>query len=276
MKIFCKFVSDMKTTKNENGRWALVTGASRGIGYRLAEGLAARGYNLVIVARGEEALCSTAELLRGEGVEVVTMVADLVQCEAAQRLYEECSARGLEVEVLVNNAGEFIYRDLCDVEQGRVERIVGLHIATTTTLCRLFARDMRVRGRGYILNMSSYAAWLPLGGLSLYSATKSYVMQLSYALREELREQGVVVTVALPAGVATDLYGLPERYQRVGLRCGVLMSAERVARKCLAGLFEGRRRVVPGVLNRAMLPLLRHLPRPIKRVVRKKTLGFQK
>lgn len=267
----------MEQNRATNSRWALVTGASRGIGLELARGLIPRGYGLIVVARGEEGLrLAREELLRAGAREVVTFALDLATEGSAEWLYEECAARGLEVEVLVNNAGVFLYRDVVDVAPERVEQIVGLHVGATTWLCRLFARDMRARGRGYILNMSSYASWVPLAGLGLYAATKSYVRDFSYALRDELKESGVRVTVALPAGVATDLYGLPERYQRLGLRWGVLMRPERVARRVLRGLFRGRRKITPGLINRVVLPIVRHLPAWCKRLIRKKTLGFQK
>lgn len=264
--------------ENNNSKgWALVTGASRGIGFALAEGLAQRGYRLIAVGRSEERLeVARRQLIEGGASEVVCLALDLAVEGAAQRLYAECRERGLEVEVLVNNAGAFIYRNLCDLEQSRVESLLRLHVVATTELCRLFARDMRARGRGYILNISSYAAWLPLAGLSLYAPTKSYLRDFSYALRDELSDCGVSVTVVLPAGVATDLYGLAERYQRLGLRLGVLLSPEMVACKALWGLFAGRRRVVPGWMNRVLLPVVSHLPKWIKRVIRKKTLGIQK
>lgn len=267
-----------KSRENNNIKgWALITGASRGIGFALAEGLAQRGYPLIVVGRSEERLSEARQrLVEGGASEVVCLVCDLATRGAAERVYNECRERGLEVEVLVNNAGAFIYCDLCDLAPERVEAMVGLHVVTTTELCRLFARDMRARRYGYILNVSSYAAWLPVGGLSLYAPTKSYLRDFSYALREELSDYGVSVTVVLPAGVATDLYGLPENYQRLGLRLGVLLSPKRVARVALRGLFTGRRRVVPGWINRALLPVACHLPKWIKRAIRKKTLGIQK
>ena len=266
----------MKRPREKMGRWALVTGASRGIGLELARGLAARGYNLVLVARGEQGLLMAAEELRGLGVEIATLPMDLAADGAARRVHEECCVRGLEVEVLVNNAGLFAYCDLADMTPSRVEQMLALHIGATTTLCGLFGGDMRTRGRGYILNMSSYAAWLPLAGLGVYSASKEYIRGLSRALREELGESGVVVTAAMPAGVATDLYGLPQEWQRRGVRWGVLKSPESVADIALRGLFAGRGSVVPGVMNRLLLPLAKSLPGGVKRALRKKTLGFQK
>ena len=257
-------------------RWAVVTGASRGIGFHLAAGLVARGYGVVIVARSKEALEKSQRVLEEQGGKVVALEMDLSAKGAPRRLYEECQARGLEVEVLVNNAGMFAYKDLVDCSEERVGQMVALNVEATTELCHLFARDMRSRGRGYILNMSSYASWLPLAGLGLYGASKSYLRELSYALRDELRESGVSVTVALPGGVATELYGLSERYRRLGVRLGVLKRPESVASRALRRMFAGRRRVGPGGMYRAMIPILRHLPRWAKKSLRKKTLGFQK
>lgn len=265
----------MTNDRNTTIRWALVTGATRGIGLALAKGLAQRGYGLILVARSEEGLKRTAQELLKEGAVAVEYAAiDLTASGAAERLHELYGE--WRVEVVVNNAGTFIYRDLTECEGERVEQILALHIVATTELCRLFGRSMATRGVGYILNMSSYAAWVSVGGLGLYSATKSYVERMSYALRDELRERGVSVTVALPAGVATDLYGLPEVWQRRGVRLGVLMTPERVAERCLKGMYRGRRRVVPGVTNRVMRPVVSHLPGWVRRVLRKKTVGFQK
>ena len=256
--------------------WVVLTGASRGIGFELARGLLSRGYRrFVLVARGRDGLCGAREQLLAEGAEeVVTFAMDLAESGSAQRLYDAC--REYEVEVLVNNAGSFVYRDLCDVEPEMVGQLLGLHVEATTMLCRLFARDMRARGRGYILNVSSYASWLPLAGLSLYAPTKAYVREFSYALREELRDCGVSVTVAAPAGVATDLCGISERHQRLGVRCGVLATPRRVAKRCLAGVFRGRRTVALGTIYRVLVPILRHLPRCIKKLIWRETLVFQK
>lgn len=265
----------MTTDRNTTIRWALVTGATRGIGLALAKGLAQRGYGLILVARSEEGLKRTAQEMLKEGTPAVEYSPiDLAASGAAERLHELYGE--WRVEVVVNNAGTFIYRDLAECEGERVEQILALHIVATTELCRLFGGDMAERGVGYILNMSSYAAWVSVGGLGLYSATKSYVERMSYALRDELRERGVSVTVALPAGVATDLYGLPEVWQRRGVRLGVLKTPERIADRCLEGMFRGRRRVVPGVINRVMRPVVSHLPGWVRRVLRKKTVGFQK
>ena len=135
---------------------------------------------------------------------------------------------------------------------------------------------MAERGVGARVNLSSYAANMAWPGLAVYSATKGYIDMYTRALAYEMRESGVRVLSVMPAGVATDLYGLPRKWQRRALRLGVLWSAERVARGSLRALYRGRRSYVPGVVNRVMLPLVGHLPKWLISFLRVRTLVFQK
>ena len=256
---------------------ALVTGATRGIGLAFASELARRGCGLVIVARGESGLLAVAERLRAEGAaEVVPIVCDLSAEGSAAWLHEECAKRGLEVDLLVNNAGMFAYCDQRNMEPERLQTMLRLNVTAPTELSHLFVADMVQRGRGAIVNVSSYAALMAWPGLAMYSATKSYLDTYTRALAHEVRESGVRVLSVMPAGVATDLYGLPEKWQRVGLRCGALWSAERVARGALRALARGNRRYIPGVANRLFVPTVRHLPKGLILFLRHKTIAFQK
>ena len=136
---------------------------------------------------------------------------------------------------------------------------------------------MARRGRGgHILNMSSYSQWMPFPGLALYSASKAYLRAFSVAFAKEVREQGIRVTAVSTADVATDLYGLTPYWQRIGLRLGVLISADRCARKGLRALWRGRRSIVPDWWNRAWIPLCKILPMWVLRPVRRFTMKFQK
>lgn len=260
-------------------RWALVSGAGSGIGRCYARRLAALGYNLVLAGNRREPLEEVrnelAAIYPGRDLRIVTC--DLARMEAARELHNRTQTDGIEIDVLINNAGMFSFLDILRTPEERIERILLLHDMTNTLLCRLYAADMARRGRGgYILNMSSYSQWMPWPGLALYSASKAYLRSFSVAFAREVREFGIRVTAVSPAGVATDLYGLTPRWQRIGLRLGVLISADRCARAGLRALWRGRRSIVPDWWNRLWIPLCKMLPMWVLRPVRRFTMQFQK
>ena len=267
----------MKHAADAGRKTALVTGGSSGIGLALAEGLARRGYDLLLVSNDpEELLVAQRKFFVQYRMEVRTVAMDLSADGEAERLYALCQGEGLTVEVLVNDAGMFIYRDVAETDLTRIRTMLGLHVTTPTLLCRLFGADMAARGHGWIPNLSSYSAWMPWPGLALYSATKGYLKSFSEALWAELREKGVGVTVVLPAGVTTGLYGLATRYQELGRKVGVLMTPEQTAAIALKALFAGKKKCIPGVLNRLALPGLCLMPAGMVRLCRRWTKRFQK
>lgn len=258
--------------------WALVTGAGSGIGRCYALRLAALGYRLALAGNRPEPLATVkAELLEAGCAEVFVTACDLARTEAAEELHATLTAAGIEPDVVINNAGMFSFCDILATPEERIERMILLHAMTNTKLSRLFAADMIRRGvRGHILNMSSYSQWMPFPGLALYSASKAYLRQFSVCFAKEVREHGIRVTAVCPAGVATDLYGLPPRWQRIGMRLGALISADRCARNGLRALWRGRRTCVPDWWNRIGIPLCKTLPMCILRPIRKFTMKFQK
>lgn len=309
--------------------WALVTGAGSGIGRCFALRLARLGYRLVLVGNDLRKLESVqAELRALDAAEVRVISCDLARAEAARELYERVRAAGIDVDMLINNAGIFSFRDILRTPAERIERVIMLHCLTATQLCRLFARDMAARNgfaanpeaepravtdmatpatqtgerpgtqtvpatptdgrpgiqpaprhakrRFHILNMASYSLWMPFPGLTLYSASKAYLKCFSVAFAKEVREAGIRVTAVCPAGVATDLYGLTPRWQRIGLRLGVLISADRCARRGLWALWHGQRCSVPDWWNRLWIPLCKLLPMCVIRPIRNFTMKFQK
>lgn len=266
---------NMKEAVAKESAWALVTGAGSGIGRCYALRLAALGYRLVLV--GDRA--ANLETVRDEieGTEVRIVVCDLARTQAAQELYDRLGEQGIKADVLINNAGVFSFCDLLETSAERIERLIVLHDVTTTQLCRLYAAQMIRRGvRGHILNMSSFSQWMPFPGLALYSASKAFLRTFSVAFAKEVRDQGVRVTAVCPAGVATDLYGLTPRWQRIGRRLGVLITPDSCARRGLKALWRGRRCIVPDWWNRALIPLCKILPMCAIRPLRKFTMKFQK
>lgn len=201
---------------------------------------------------------------------------DLARQEASDELYAAVRKTGIEIDVLINNAGIFSFRDVLSTPAERIERMILLHDMTLTKNCLAFGRDMAARGRGWILNMSSFSIWMPFPGMALYTATKAYVRAFSVAFAKEMRERCVRVTAVCPAGVATDLYGLTPRWQRIGLRLGVLISADCCARRGLRAMWRGRRTIVPDWWNRAWIPLCKLLPMCLIRPLRRFTFKFQK
>ena len=295
--------------------WALVTGAGSGIGRCYALRLAALGYRLVIVGNNAAPLEGVAEEIRritagasaagtGRGEipaagiqtagtpvagrieapatpthlpEVRVMPMDLARVGAAQELHDRTAAEGIEIDVVINNAGIFSFCDILTTPAERIERIILLHDLTVSQLCRLYAADMVRRGvRGHILNMSSYSLWMPFPGLALYSASKAYMRSFSVAFAKEVRDRGIRVTAVCPAGVATDLYGLTPRWQRIGKRLGVLITPDNCARRGLRALWRGRRCIVPDWWNRAWIPFCKALPMWVLRPIRRFTMQFQK
>ena len=257
---------------------ALVTGASKGIGRCYALRLAAMGYNVLMVASGEEELMATAEEVRAASpnVWVRTLVKDLATPTASEELFAWTEAEDIKVDVLINNAGIFSFCDILSTPIERIQRMIYLHDITATLNCRLYAADMIKRGGGRILNMSSFSIWMPYPGLSLYSASKAYLKSFSVAFSKEVEAHGVTVTAVCPAGIATDLYGLSPKLQRFGLRTGILMSPDSCARRSLNGMFRGQRCKVPDWWFRLFIPVCQLVRGPIMKVLRNFTMQFQK
>lgn len=256
---------------------ALVTGASSGIGREYAIQLASRGYNVVLVSRDMEGLKETEkEILDTYHSGVTLLEKDLATPTAAEELYSWVKEKGIEVSVLVNNAGIFSFCDICSTPDDRIRQILYLHDMTNTLMCKYFAEDMARRGGGYILNMSSFSIWMPFPGLTLYSASKAYLKSFSVAFAKEVKEKKVYVTAVCPAGIATDLYGLPKKLQKLGLALHALSTPKFCARRGLRCLFRHRRCIVPDWWNRLFIPFCLCIPGFAMKWLRKYTAKFQK
>jgi NADP-dependent 3-hydroxy acid dehydrogenase YdfG len=179
----------MTTTQRatENNRTALITGASRGIGYELTRLFASDGYDVVLVARSQDRLEQIGtELEDAHGITATVVAKDLAVRGAAEKLFETIDSAGVRVHTLVNNAGTASYGHFCETDPERDRAMLQLNLVTATELTKLFARRMCERGNGQILNVSSLAGVYPIPKATIYAATKSYLLSFSVALANEL------------------------------------------------------------------------------------------
>lgn len=249
------------TNSNKINSLALVTGASSGIGLNYATELARQGYDLLIVSNQEKEIAEVGENLEKEfNVKVTALYRNLALENAAEELYQYCVDNHLEVEMLINNAGIFFFNDFTKTDIKRVELMLALHVVTVTKLCRLFGEDMKKRGHGYILNMSSMSAWMSMPGIQTYNATKVYILNFSRSLWYELKPYGVTVTAICPGAIDTGLYGLSPRLRRLAVGLGVSMRPEKLVKIALKKLRKGKKQVMPGAINYLFFPLIKHLP----------------
>jgi len=255
---------------NEEKKYALVTGASSGIGLAMSRELARRGYPLLLVSNEEEKLVeSAADTGKTFNVQTVPLYMDLAQRDSAGKIFDYMKENNIEAEILVNNAGIFFFRDVANTTSERIETVINLHILTPTLLSRFFVQQ--AKGGGHILNMASIAAWMMMPGLTFYNATKSYLRCFSRAMRNEAYKQDINITTVCPGAVATGLYGLAPRYMKLGMRLGIILSPERLAVKALNRMFRKKAEYIPGgFLNRFFIGIVISLPEWLIRRIKKK------
>ena len=243
----------------------MITGATSGIGYEMADRLARRGYDLVLASRNLERMNEIRDRFAESGTQVVAIQVDLTGIEAARFLYDEITRRGFAIDVLVNNAGFGVWGDHVEQDPQRVEQMLGLNVVALTTLCGLFGKDMKQRGRGYILNVASGAAYQPMPRIAAYGASKAYVLNFSEALAKELEDYGVSVTVLSPGATDTGFFDAAgmEVSEAGPMSKKFRMSAGTVAQIGLDAMFDRRLSVIPGFLNNLLAFSVRLAPRSV-------------
>lgn len=232
-------------------RWALVTGASSGIGAEFARQLAARGMHLILVARREDRLKELAEELdTRHGTRCEVIVADLSVPEEAGRLFADVGERDIEVELLINNAGFGWVGAVDDVDPLRMMEMIRLNISALTELTYLFLPAMLKREHGGIINVASVAAFQPVAYMPVYSASKAFVLHFSEALWAECRDRNVTIQGLCPGTTATEFFDVAGASG--WLKKQRFHTAAYVVRKSIKALDKGRQYVVPGFINKVL------------------------
>jgi short-subunit dehydrogenase len=246
---------------------ALVTGASNGIGLEVARVLAREGWDLVVTARNRQALDRVAhELSISNHTSVHVATADLSSPDGARLLMDEIASAGRTVDALVNNAGFGLFGPFATTPLERERQMIDLNITALVTLTKLCLPGMIERRRGRVLNVASTAAFLPGPNMSVYYATKAFVLSFSEAIGDELRGTGVTVTTLCPGPTETAFQGVA-RMQKSRLVQGAMMSAADVAAAGYRGMIAGQAVVIPGATNRMVPLLVRMLPRRLATIV---------
>lgn len=243
---------------------ALITGGSSGMGLEYARQLAAQGYSLTIVSNRQDQLDSAVpELERvNPDITVTSHWADLAAEGAAAGLRDWCREQDLLPDMLVCNAGMFFFEELSEGNLHKADLMVGLHVRTNTDLCVLFGEEMKRRGSGRIIIVSSMAARLPTPGIAIYSATKAYLLSFGKSLWFEMKPYGVKVTTVCPAAVATPLYRIKPSLMSLGVKTGIIHTPKWLVRRALRASEHGRRVIRPSLMNVYLPALVAMLPAP--------------
>jgi short-subunit dehydrogenase len=240
------------------GNWAIITGASSGLGRALALAFGAGGFNVFLTARDECALAEVArECVAKYRVETDVVSADLSDAEATEHLITALAAKPRRYEVLVNNAGFGIHGEFASVAIDENIRMLNVQLAAALKLTRAVLPAMIERRSGKILNVASVYSFSAVPFQSVYSASKAFLLSFSTSLRNELRGTGVSVSVFCPGVIQTPFRvraGIGEKREGSG------MTAEAAAHFAYTRTFRGKDIIVPGFLNRVFVFFARHLP----------------
>jgi len=244
-------------------RYALVTGASSGIGYELAKLFAKDGKNLVIVARNESRLEQVkAELENRYQIRVKVLPKDLSDSKAPSEIFSELEKDNISVDVLVNNAGLGVYGMFSETDLQKELEMIQVYIAATTHLTKLFLKKMLENKSGKILNVASGVAFLPVPLWSVYSASKAYVLYFSEALANELRGTGVSVTCLCPPQTETPFFKRANM-EDAKIAKGKKMDAATAAEAGYMALNRGKVVAIPGLKSKSLGFLIRITPRNV-------------
>jgi short-subunit dehydrogenase len=253
--------------------WVLITGASSGFGEEFARQYAAQGHSLVLVARRLERLQKLDEALGQQfRIEVVVEQVDLSDIAAIIQLHQRLRARGIEIDILINNAGRGLQGPFADAPLDALLSMLQLDVASLTAVTHVFAQDMRARKRGKILLVASLLAYQGVENFAVYSAAKAYVLRLAEALHRELKRDGITVTALCPGMSDTGFAEAAQQKLTILLQL-LMMKPAPVVRAGIRALRAGRRSVVPGWANKVIVIFTWATPRWLHQAVMAQTMN---
>ena len=251
----------MGAENNNMGKCVLITGASSGFGYEFAKLFAADGYDLVIVARNDEKLREIAtEFTKTFMVEVLPIAKDLFKPTAAEEIYREVKAKGITIDILVNDAGQGEHGHFIEYDIARDIDMIQLNITSLVCLTKLFLRDMVSRNEGRVLQVASLLGKYPTPLMAVYAATKSFVITFTEGLIQELKDTNVTLTALLPGASDTDFFHKAGGEDSKTYKEEKLSRPEDVAKDGYDALMRGESRIVSGLKNKMFAGMSNVMP----------------
>lgn len=266
---------------NDNRKYTLITGGSRGIGFAMARECAGRGMNLLLVAKVGDGMDAATKRLREEfpKVDIQSRKIDLREPDGPQQVFDWCREEDYRVDMLINNAGVAGTAEFSESDPSYNDERILVNIRALVLLTRLFLPEMKTYSRSYILNIGSFSAYYSIPFKAVYSASKTFVNSFTRALKHELTGSSVHISVVHPNGVRTN----PETHGRIDThskltRKLLILDASEIACISLDGLLKGKTVLIPGFFNRLVLKITLLLPRGFRerrtaRIFRKELLG---
>lgn len=245
---------------NQGKGYALITGATSGIGLELAKLFAADKYDLVIIARSELELEQAAAALKTEGISVITMSKDLFDKDAPSDIFETLKAKGIHIDILVNDAGQGVYGEFIHNELDRELDIIQLNICAVVSLTKFFLKQAIGRGPCRILNVASIAGKVPGPYQAVYHGTKAFVHSFTEAIRSELTDTNITVTSLLPGATDTDFFRKADMEASKVVQEGKLGDAADVAKDGYEALMAGKDMVISGFKNKVQVAMSNVMP----------------
>lgn len=254
----------------KNDKWALITGASAGIGKEFAKQLAAEGWSLVLVARREDKLCALQESLQNQySIACLYVTKDLSEPSANLELFAYCRQHQLPISMLINNAGYGVPGDFDAVDWHTHQKMLQVMLRSVTELTHLFYPAMKTANQGYIINVASLAGLvIPTAGHTLYGAVKSYLIKFSHSLHLEAKEFNVHVTALCPGFTYSEFHDVNGTRNMVNQMSEKMwMSAKDVVAQGLSAVKQNRPVHITGWRNRMIANLVKILPEKLVRVL---------